>query len=134
MCPVPIAARDAADPARAALALAQEIVASIRARSPNANVPIYIPITAVGSDVRIVIEASPSVAAAAELQNTVMTDPTMQTFMMPFFDAVRAAVDLLLEQADREAQTPPADEEAAFARKNLLFDVTTSLIVGAQNA
>lgn len=132
MCPVPIAARDAADPARAALALAQEIVASIRARSPNANVPIYIPITAVGSDVRIVIEASPSVAA--ELQNNVMTDPTMQTFTMPFFDAVRAAVDLLLEQADREARTPPADEDVAFARKNLLFDVTTSLIVGTQNA
>lgn len=127
--------RVATDRAIAAHLIAQEIVASIRARDPNANAPIYLPITAVGSDVRVVIESSPSVVAAAELQTAVLSDPTMQTGTMPFLDAVRAAIDLLLEQADREDKSPStADLSVAFARRNLLFDITTSLIVGTQNA
>ena len=107
--------------------LASEIVQGIRDSAHGAldDAHIYLPITSTGSDVRIVIESSRSVAAATEIQR--MAAGGMQLQVMPFTDAIRAATDLLLKQVQElERQSDAKDN----AQKDLLFEVTTSLIMG----
>lgn len=102
--------------------LAQEIVTAIRSSANGQldGVPIYLPITQLGSDVRLVIESSCSVAAATEIQ---CSTGQMHLPTMPFTDAIRGAIDALLKQVGQSDQ----------AHQELLFDIITSLIVGMQN-
>lgn len=82
---------------------ARDIVDGVRkaARSTGqkgtANLPVHIPVLMAGTDMRVVIEAGPSIAAQNASNHAAMQAGTVPA--MPYMDAVRRAGDILTREA-----------------------------------